>query len=162
MWARREDQRSFEPEVDADDLRIGRFDGAGPFGEPHPQRVAEVLFQRGGVGFRRRVGFEQHTAVDGQPTSVEGLHLVRDRDVGVQIRVASPAVPVGERGRDQASYVDLPDAWCSVRVNRACFSMNVNASCTADWWARSMTAATAGSATAYRVETDLTGEKVRS
>jgi hypothetical protein len=29
--------------------------------------------------------------------------------VGVQIRVAGPAVTVGERGRDQASDVDLPD-----------------------------------------------------
>ena len=40
--------------------------------------------------------------------------------------------------------------------------MNLNASFTAAWWARSMTAATAGSATAHRVETDFTGEKVRS
>jgi hypothetical protein len=30
--------------------------------------------------------------------------------MGVQIRVACPAVPVGERGRNQASHVDLPDA----------------------------------------------------
>ena len=30
--------------------------------------------------------------------------------MGVQIRVPGPAVPVGERGRDQASDVDLPDA----------------------------------------------------
>jgi hypothetical protein len=29
--------------------------------------------------------------------------------VGVQIRVAGPAVAVGERGGDQASDVDLPD-----------------------------------------------------
>ena len=28
----------------------------------------------------------------------------------MQIRVAGPAVAVGERGRDQASDVDLPDA----------------------------------------------------
>ena len=61
-------------------------------------------------GLRRgNIGLEQHPSVDGQPASVEGLHLVGDRDVGVQIRVAGPAVPVGERGRDQASDVDLPD-----------------------------------------------------
>jgi hypothetical protein len=30
--------------------------------------------------------------------------------MGVQIRVAGPAVPMGERGSDQASDVDLPDA----------------------------------------------------
>ena len=98
--------------VDTDDLpdRPLRRVGAGPFGEPHPQAVAEVLLERGVVGLRRgNVGLEQHPAVDRQPASVEGLHLVRDRDVGVQIRVAGPAVAVGERGRDQAADVDLPD-----------------------------------------------------
>jgi len=49
-----------------------------------------------------------------------------------------------------------------VRVNSACFSMNANASFTAAWWARSITNATAGSATAHRVETDFTGENVKS
>jgi hypothetical protein len=38
------------------------------------------------------------------------LDLVCHRDVGVQIRVAGPAVAMGERGGDQASDVDLPDA----------------------------------------------------
>jgi hypothetical protein len=38
-----------------------------------------------------------------------GLHLVRYRDVGVQIRVAGPAIPMGKRGRNQTSDVDLPD-----------------------------------------------------
>ena len=67
--------------------------------------------KRGVVGFRGgNVGLEQHPPVDRQPASVEGLHLVRDRDVGVQVRVAGPAVPVGERGRNQAPDVDLPDA----------------------------------------------------
>ena len=113
MWARRVDQRWFSRGSTPTISRIGRLRrvGAGPFGEPHPQRLAEVLLQRGVVGLRRgNVGLEQHPAVDGQPASVEGLDLVRDRDVGVQIRVAGPAVPVGERGRDQASDVDLPDA----------------------------------------------------
>ena len=69
-----------------------------------------MVFQGGVVGLRRRHGrLEQHPAVDGQPASVEGLHLVRHRDVGVQIRVTGSAVAVGERGRDQAAYVDLPD-----------------------------------------------------
>jgi hypothetical protein len=40
--------------------------------------------------------------------------------------------------------------------------MNANASLIAAWWARSITAATAGSATAHNVETDFTGENVRS
>ena len=49
-----------------------------------------------------------------------------------------------------------------VRVNRACVSMNVSASLTAAWWARSIAAATAGSAIAHKVDTDFTGENVRS
>ena len=82
--------------------RIGRFAGSvsGRSANRTPKRVAEVLLQRGVVGLRRgHGGLEQHPSVDGQPASVEGLHLVRDRDVGVQIRVAGSAVPVGERGR---------------------------------------------------------------
>ena len=89
--------------VDTDDLsdRPLRRIGAGPFRKPHPQAAAEVLLQPGVVSLRGcHVGFEQHPSVDGQPAPVEGLHLVRDRDMGVQIRVAGPAVPVGERGRD--------------------------------------------------------------
>jgi hypothetical protein len=131
--------------------------------QTHPQAVTEVLLEGGVVGFRGGdVGFEQHPAVDGQPASVEGLDLVRDRDVGMEVWVAGPAVPVGERGGDQASDVDLADALRSGRVSRACFSMNAKASLTASWWARSITAATAGSATAHNVETDFTGENVRS
>ena len=58
------------------------------------------MLQGGVVGLRRRHGgFEQHPAVDGQPASVEGLHLVRDGDVGVQVRVTGSGVAVGERGR---------------------------------------------------------------
>ena len=77
------------------------------------------------------IGLEQHPPVDRQPPSVEGLHLVRDRDMGVQIRVAGPAVAVGKRGGDQAADVDLPDPFGPVRVNRAWCSMNLSASCTA-------------------------------
>jgi hypothetical protein len=40
--------------------------------------------------------------------------------------------------------------------------MNANESLTAAWCARSITAATAGSATAHNVDTDFTGENVRS
>ena len=101
-----------QPGVDADDLPdrpLARI-GARTFGEPHPQRVAEVLLEGGVVGLRRgNLGLEQHPAVDRQPAPVEGLDLVRHRDMGVQIRVAGTAVAVGERGRDQATHVDLPD-----------------------------------------------------
>ena len=113
MWARRVDQRWFSRGSTPTISRIGRFAGSVPGRSANrtPNAVAEVLLERGVVGLRRgNVGLEQHPAVDRQPASVEGLHLVRHRDVGVQIRVAGPAVAVGERGRDQASDVDLPDA----------------------------------------------------
>jgi hypothetical protein len=70
-----------------------------------------VLLERGVVGLRRsNIGLEQHPAVDRQPPPIDGLYLVRHCDVGVQIGVARPAVPVGERGGDEATHVDLPDA----------------------------------------------------
>ena len=76
----------------------------GSFREPDAQPVAEMVFQGGVVGLRcRHGGFEQHPAVDGQPAPVEGLHLVRNSDMGVQIRVTGAGVAVGERGRDQAA-----------------------------------------------------------
>src|SRR5215212_10441768 len=102
-----------ESRVDTDDLpdRPLRRVGAGPFGEPYAQALAEVLLERGVVSLRGgNVGLEQHPSVDGQPASVEGLHLVGYRDMAVQIRFSGPAVAVGEGGRDQASDVDLPDA----------------------------------------------------
>jgi hypothetical protein len=102
-----------ESGVDADDLPdrpLPRV-GAGPFRKPHPQAVTEALFEGGVIGFRGGdVGFEQHSAVDGQPAPVDGLHLVGHCDVGVQVGVAGPAVPVGERSRDQAPHINLSDA----------------------------------------------------
>jgi hypothetical protein len=101
-----------QPGVDTDnfsDRPLARI-GTGPFGEPHPQRVAEVLLQGGVVGLRGgNLCLEQHPAVDRQPAPIEGLHLVRHRDMGVQVRVAGTAVAVAERGRNQARHVDLPD-----------------------------------------------------
>ena len=49
-----------------------------------------------------------------------------------------------------------------VRVKSACRSRKVNASPTAAWWARSIAAAVARSATAHSADTLFTGEKVRS
>ena len=51
---------------------------------------------------------EQDSAGDAEPASVEGLHLVSDSHMGVQVRVAGAAVAVGERGCDQPLHVDLP------------------------------------------------------
>jgi hypothetical protein len=101
-----------QPWVDADnfaDRPLARI-GAGTRSEPYPQCVAEMLLQGGVVGLRcGNLCLEQHPAVDRQPPPVEDLDFVRHRDMGVQVRVAGPAVAVGERGRDQATHVDLPD-----------------------------------------------------
>ena len=98
--------------VDTDDLPhrpLPRI-GVGPIREPHPQPVPEMMLQGSVVSLRRSHGrFKQHPAVDRQPVSIDGLHLVRHGDVGVQIRITGAGVAVGERGRDQAGNVDLPD-----------------------------------------------------
>ena len=98
--------------VDADDLPdrpLGRV-AVEAFGEPDAEIAAEVLLQRGVVGLRRRhLRLEQHPPINRQPAPVQGLHLVRHRHMGVQIRITGPAVPMGERGRHQAADVDLPD-----------------------------------------------------
>jgi hypothetical protein len=82
----------------------------GPVREPHTQPIAEMMLQGSVISLRRsHGGFEQHPAVNGQPPSVQGLHLVRHRHMSVQIRITGPGVAVHERGRDQAADVDLPD-----------------------------------------------------
>ena len=113
MWARRVDQRWFNRgrrrRSPGSAVWSGRCRGVRRTG--HPRVVAEVLLQRGVVGLRRRhLRLEQHPPINRQPAPVEGLHLVRHRHMGVQIRIPGPTVPMGERGRDQAADVDLPDA----------------------------------------------------
>jgi len=66
------------------------------------------------------------------------------------------AVPM----RPQTSTCRMP--LVPVRVYRAVRSMNARASATAAWWACSIVAAVVGSASAHRLDTLLTGEKVRS
>ena len=83
---------------------------AGSSGETDAEAVAEMTFQGGVIGLRRRHRrLEQHPPINGQPPAVEGLHLVRNSDMSMQVRVAGAGVAVGERGGDQAAYVDLPD-----------------------------------------------------
>src|SRR4029450_3335701 len=53
--------------------------------------------------------FGPDPAAAAEPASIEGLDLVRDGDVGVQVVVAGAAIAVGESGRDQSLHVDLPD-----------------------------------------------------
>ena len=112
MWARRVDRRLFSRGSTPTISRIGLFAGSVPGRSAKRIRNVslEVLFEGGVAGLRGgNVGLEQHPAIDRQPAPVQGLHLVRDRDVGVQIRVSSPAVPVGECRGNEASDVDLTD-----------------------------------------------------
>ena len=88
MWVRRVDQRWFSQEVDADESPDRTASGSVPGRSNRTPNVSRRCCSSCVVGFRRgNIGLEQHPTVDGQPPSVEGLHLVRDRDVGVQVRV---------------------------------------------------------------------------
>ncbi len=79
-----------QPGVDADDLTDRAFGpvGAWPLREDQPEPGSQVLLQGGVVGLRGGdVGLEQDPPVDREPLPGQGLHLVRDRDVGVQVGV---------------------------------------------------------------------------
>jgi hypothetical protein len=94
--------------------------------------------------------------------SVEGLHLVRQSNVRVQIRVAGTGVGVGERGRHQTGEVNLPNPVPAL-PSKQCVAFDEGQRIrTAARCACSINAATCGSATAHKLDTDLTGEKVRS
>src|SRR5215213_7661728 len=98
--------------VDTDDLpyRSESRIAVGSFPEADAEAIAEMMLQGGVIGLRRRHRrLEQHPPIDRQPLPVEGLHLVRNSDMSMQVRVAGAGVAVGERGGDQAAYVDLTD-----------------------------------------------------
>jgi len=105
-----------QPLVDPDDLphrSLARL--ARPLGELHTEPVAQQSLQPGVVPLGRRDGeFVQRPTVQGQPAPgrlpPDGLDLVADRDVRVQVGVTGAAVAVRERRRDQAPDVDLPGA----------------------------------------------------
>ena len=123
-----------QPRIRPDDLpdRPLRSVPTGPLGEAHPKERGEVMLERSVVGFRRRdLRGVQDATVDRQPPAAQGLHLVRDRDMGVQVRVAGAGVAVGERGGDQPGDVDLAYPARTPRVNSARSSTNRNAAATA-------------------------------
>ena len=94
--------------VDADNLtnRPQPRIGVGSFRKPDAEAVVEVVFQGGVVGLRRRHRrLEQHPPIDRQPPPVEGLHLVRNRDMSVQIRVAGSGIAGCKCGRDQTGHL---------------------------------------------------------
>ena len=91
MLARRVDQRWFSRGSTPTTSRIGRLVavGAGTLREDQPEPGSQVLLQGGVVGLGGGdVGLEQDPPVDREPLPGQGLHLVRDRDVGVQVRVS--------------------------------------------------------------------------
>ena len=123
-----------QPRINADDLpdRPLRLISAGPFGEPHPKGGGEVVLQRGVVRLRRRdLGGVQDATVDRQPPAGQGLHLVRDRDVGVQVRVAGAGVAVGERAATNPVTLTWRTPPVPSRVNSARSSTNRSAAATA-------------------------------
>ncbi len=112
MLARRADQVLLELDVDTDDLPDRPFTrlGARACGEAQPEPVAQQRLESGVVPLRGSDGeLVQRPAVQCHPLPVRGLHLVAHRDMGVQVRVPGPAVPVHERGGDHPAHIDLPD-----------------------------------------------------
>jgi hypothetical protein len=104
-----------EPGVDADDLPHGTSSlGGGTFGEPHAEPLGELGFEPGVVVLGGHdLGLEHHPAVEGEPLAAlarQGLHLVGDHDVGVQVRIAGAGVAVVERRGDEPGDGDLSDA----------------------------------------------------
>ena len=109
---RRVDQRAFSRGSTPTTSRIGRLPRSVPGRSAKTQAEAgpQVLLQgrvvRLGGG---HVGLEQDPPIDREPLPGQRLHLVRHRDVGVQVGVPGPGVAVRERGRDQPGDVDLTD-----------------------------------------------------
>jgi len=77
-------------------------------GELDPQSCPELILDSRVVGLagadRHRV---QHPQVQRPPLPVQALHLRRDRDVRMQVRVPRPGIGVVDRGRHETPGVDL-------------------------------------------------------
>ena len=83
--------------------------------------------------------------------------------MGVQIRIAGPAVAVGERRRDQTADVDLPDPLrAGPGEQRMLLDEPQRIADGGLMGAFDRPPPRVGSATAHRVDTDFTGEKVKS
>ena len=104
-----------QPEVDALNLAHRATSPRGvAVDEPHVEPVDELGLEPGVVVLRgHHLGLEEHPPVEGQPASPlagEGLDLVRDDEVGVQVGVAGAGVAVVERRGDQPGHRYLPYA----------------------------------------------------
>ncbi|CAM3923385.1 hypothetical protein MYFR107205_30500 [Mycolicibacterium frederiksbergense] len=85
---------------------------AGLVDEAHAEAGDHVGFEAGVVQLRGRHGDAvQRLTVQGQPPAhpigVDVRHLVRHRDVGVQVGVTGAGIAVGERRGDESFGVDL-------------------------------------------------------
>jgi hypothetical protein len=95
--------------IDADDLAHGPLAAivrtlGEPHTEPRRQQSLEPRVVTLGHGHRRLV---QRPPVEREPSPISGLHLVRDRNVRVQTRVAGARVAVRERDGEQPARVHL-------------------------------------------------------
>ncbi len=88
----------------------------GSIHEPASSFASWSAFQRLASMHRVRAvpevygGGEVWPIADAAPYAVGALDLVGDHDVGVQVRVTSPGVPVIEGGRDHPEGADLMTA----------------------------------------------------
>ena len=139
---------------------------AGAVDEPDPEPVHQARFEVGVVvlgGHHLRL--EQHPPVQRQPPPAllrQGLDLVGDDHVGVQVRVPGARVTVVERRRHQPGDGDLPDPALTDPGERHLLSSIARVARTASSCAASTCRATSGGANAHSAETDFTGENVRS
>jgi hypothetical protein len=90
------------------------------------------------------------------------LHLVRDGDVGVQIGITGSGVAVGERRGDEPADVDLPDSVSSLSGKQCVAFDEVQCILHGSLVGLLDPGSDAWEATAHNVDTDFTGEKVRS
>ena len=107
-----------QPRVDTDDLAHRtlphpalRVTGTGAFGEGEAKAGAEFLLEGGVVVLAAGdVEAVEHPGIQRAPIAAVGLDLVRYGDVGVQVGVTGPALPVGEHRHHQTPDLDLGGA----------------------------------------------------
>ena len=94
--------------VDLPDRPAAGLPSAGAFGEGDAEPGPELVLDPGVVPLRdRHRRREQLPAVQRPPGPVDALDLVRHRDMGVEIRVAGPGVPVMKHRRGHPGDIDL-------------------------------------------------------
>nr|WP_229670163.1 hypothetical protein [Microlunatus endophyticus] len=81
---------------------------SGPLSKRHLKAGSQLVLYPGVVALRERHGGgEQRPPIQGSPLTVQALHLVRNRHMRVQVRVAGTRVPMIEHRRDHPGRIDL-------------------------------------------------------